>query len=235
MILVKKRYLFTLTFLFCLLVIFGEIKFFFALKHINQTTNLDVKYEMENFIYASIVLILIVFFFLLNFIRMSNNILKRLDKMIELSAYGKYDVGGHLNQMGRLGERVKYLVFHLDRLNNMKSLKISSLSRMNDFLIQNSGEAVFLMDRYGYVMDCSPKLAEDIGVEKPDIAGKNVNDILEGVHFEDLFSELEKRRKALDKEEITIKAADKTKKCKITFYPIINANEDVSHAMGVVG
>ncbi len=235
MILVKRRYLFILTVLFCLLVIFGEVKFFFALKNVNQTADLSVKYEMENFIFASIILVLIVFFFLLNFLRMSNNVLKRLDKMIELSSYGKYDVGEHLKTLGSLGERLSYLIFHLDKLNNMKSLKISSLSRMNDFLMQRSYEAVFLMDRYGHMIDCSPKLTETIGIQKNDLVDKNAIDVLVGVNYEDLFSELGKRRKALDREDVTIKAADKTKKCKIIFYPIINANEDISHAMGVIG
>ncbi|MBD3427176.1 MAG: PAS domain-containing protein [Candidatus Omnitrophica bacterium] len=234
MILVKKRYLFILTVLFCLIVIFGEVKFFYALRHVDQTTDLDVKYEMENFIFASIVLMMIVFFFLVNFVRMSNNILKRLDKLIQLSSYGKYDVGEHLGKLGRLGERVNFLVFHLEKLNRKKSLKISSLSGMKDLLLEMSAEPLLVMDRYGRLVDCNSALLGEMDITREDILGYTCSGVLQGVAPEDLFSELQRRRKAIERGEITINAGGKSKKCRITFYPVINADSDISHAVGVL-
>ncbi len=232
MILVKKKHLYILTFLFMLLVVFGEIKFFFAIKSMSKVTDLDIKYEVENFIFASIILVLIVFFFLVNFIRTSNNVLKKLDKMVELSSYGKYDVGEHLKRLGKLGDRVKYLIYHLDNLNNMKTLKISSLSQMNEFLMKRSGEALFLMDRYGMIMNCSEALPVKMKADMSSFMGREFKDVFAGMDLEELFYALERGRQAVTKESVDVRMDGREEKYKVTFYPIINAAENVSHAIG---
>lgn len=232
MILVRKKHLYILTLLFMLLVIFGEIKFFFAIRGMSKVTDLGIKYEVENFIFASIMLVLIVFFFLVNFIRTSNNVLKRMDKMIELSSYGKYDVGEHLKRLGKLGERVNYLIYHLDSLNNMKTLKISSLSQMNEFLMKRSREALFLMDRYGMITNCSEALPEKLKTGMGSFMGREFKDVFGGIDLEGLFFALERSRQAATKEGVEVRMDGREEKHKVTFYPIINAAEDVSHVIG---
>ena len=103
MIIVKKRNLYILAFLVCLLLILGELRFFFALERANLSANLQIKYEIESFIFASIVFALIVFLFLVYFVRASNNILKILDKLIEISDYGEHDISSHLKRLGKCG------------------------------------------------------------------------------------------------------------------------------------
>lgn len=234
MILVRKKYLYILTFLFCLLVVFGEVKFFFALKSIALQTNLEVKYEVENFIFASIMLFMIVIFFLVNLIRVSDNMLKKLDKMIELSEYGEHDISVHLKEMGVFGIKVNYLMFQQNRLNDIKTLKISSLSGVNNFLMERIGKMIFIVNRQGEVTDCSKRLEEQLKSDKGKLIGKNIDTLLKGANFEELFASLAEMRKPITKEGLEIEIDGKTSLRKAAFYPVINAGNEVSHMIAVI-
>jgi len=235
MILVRKRDLFILTMLFCFIVIFGEIKFFAALKSVEVHTNLALKYELENFIFASVVILLIVFLFFINFVKMSDNVLKRLDKMVELSQYGEHDITQHLDEMGQIGKRVNYLLFHLDNLNEMKTLKISSLSRVSDFLVDRADEEMFLLDCRGNIINCSEKLAKEAEVNKKDINGKNIKDFFKQVDFENIYRELESKRSKIDKHDMILDMKGKDDKRRVAFIPIMNSMEHIAYIVGIVG
>ena len=234
MILVKKRYLFMLTVLFCLLVVFGEIKFFMALKSVNVHANLALKYEIENFIFATVVVFLLVFLFFVGFIRSSENILKRMDKMIQLSEYGKHDVSAHLKRLGKLGKKVSYLTYHLDHLNRLRTLKISSLSGAISFLMERSKEMLFLTDCQGKILDCSGSFAQAIKKDKKGITGKNMNDFLTGESFKDILQELNREKSVIEKDQLFLRAGDKEKKKKAFFKPVMNSDNQVANVIGIL-
>ena len=235
MILVKKRYLLALTSVLCLLVIFGELKFFMALQSINMHTNLTLKYEVENFIFAAIVVLITVVVFFFAFIRASENVLRRLDKMIELSEYGKHDVSSHMEKLGVLGTKVNHLTYNLNSLSSMRAVKISSLSDIIDFLMDRSGDMVILTDYKGRILDCSSKMASEFNVDKSRIAGLKARDILKEENFDDLISGVKDARKAIKKEKIVLEIAGKEKKCVGIFYPVINSDKQISNFIGVFG
>ena len=234
MILVKRKYLYILTFLFSLLLIFGEVKFFFALRSANLTSNLDVKYQAENFIFASIVLFLILYLFLFDFIRKSSNILRKLDKIIGLSEYGTRDISGHLKDLGILGEKVRYLLYHLNQLNEMKSLKISSLSGINSFLMSKVEEKIFILDYNGDIIDCGPRFPEMIGEKKEGVLNSNINDFYRDLSPGELYSDIEKTRSPIEKTDVALTIGKKEERQNITFYPVFNANNQISHLIGLV-
>ncbi|MEA3489818.1 MAG: PAS domain-containing protein [Candidatus Omnitrophota bacterium] len=234
MILVKKKYLYVLTVLLCIIVIFGEIRYFHAIESANLTADLDIKYEVENFIFAAIVLFIIVFVFLINFVRASRNILKKLDKMIEVSEYGKYDISSHLNEMGKFGSRIKYLLYYQNNLNEMKSLKISSLSGLNNFLLGKIEKMLFIADYSGNIINCSDCLPRRLEIAKENIIGQDINELFSDVRSEGLFAGLNKKRNPLAIDDLRMKINEKERKCGVTFHPIFNANNEVSHIVGVI-
>ncbi len=235
MILVKRRHLYILTFLFCILLIFGEVKFFYALNKLNVEGNMDLKYEVENFIFAAVCLFLIVFLFLVNFMRISRNILRKLDKIIELSEYGRLDISEHLKEIGPIGDKVRYLIHQLEKMNRMKSLKISSLTGINSFLVKRSGEMLFYFDYKGNILDCSETFLKEYGISREEITGKNVGEFFKGLVPAALFLELENKRAALIKDNEKIALKNDEKNVKVTLYPVMNSDNEVSHAVAVVG
>jgi len=234
MILVRKKYLYVLVCLFFLLLVFGEIKFFFALRSINLKANLDVKYEIESFIFASIVFVLIVYLFLMNFIRTSENILKKLDKLIELSRYGKYDISMQLKQMGILGLKVNYLILSLNRLSGMKSLKISSLAGINDFLIAGSSKLLFLLDHRGNILNCSDRLLGSMKIRKKRIVDQDLRELFRNIDSEELLFGIRKNRGTVVREGLPVKMEGREQRRKVVFYPIANTGNEVSHVIGVI-
>ena len=234
MILVKKKYLYILVFLFFLLLVFGEIKFFYTLKNVNLATNLVLKYEIESFIFASIIFILIVVFFLISFIRASENILKKLDKMITLSEYGKHDVSMQLKKMGVFGLKVNYLILNLNRLNDMKSLKISSMAGINNFLVEKSDKLIFLMNYQGDILNCSNRLLDTMKTGKKDIIDRNIGELFKTIRSEELFFLLRKDRRAIVEEDLPVEVDNNEQRRKMVFYPIVNVDNEVSHVIGIV-
>ena len=234
MYLVKKRYLYVLTALVVILVVLGEVRFFHAIRSANLTSNLEIKYEVENFIFAAILLVVVVFLFLINLIRTSKNILKKLDKMIEVSEYGKLDVNAHLKEMGHLGTRVSYLLYYLNHLNDMKTLKISSVSGINDYLMKRVGESLLIADAAGEVLDCSEQLLDVLKVSKGDIVTKDVDDIFKDILADSLFAELRDKRRPLVKDALEVKAGGVERKHRVAFHPVINADNEVSHVICVI-
>ncbi|MFC1480148.1 PAS domain-containing protein [Candidatus Omnitrophota bacterium] len=232
MILVKKSNLYILTTLISALLVFGEIKFFMAIKSVNLPANLDFKYEVENFVFASIVLTLIVGLFLVYFIRKSHNIFKRLDMMIELSEYGKHDISAHLKQLGRLGEKINYLLYNLNDLNDKRSLRISSLSRISSLLIEKNSAAVFLLNRHGNTTDCSDHLLSMLGIDRSAVIKQNVNKLFKDINYNELFFELEKKRSIIIKEDVVAEINAQATKHRVHFYPIVNSNDQISHIIG---
>ena len=234
MILVRKKYLYILTILFCVLLVFGEVKFFFAIHKAKLADSLDIKYQVENFIFASVLLVLIVYLFLVNFIKTSTNVLKKMDKMIELSDYGKHDIGAHLKEIGPLGDKVKYLLFYLNQMNDMKSLKISSLANMNEFLVQKTDETLFLLDYKGEITDCSDKLTKKLDVKKENFTGKMADEIFDNITADEVFRELERSRTCVTKEGVKMKTGHPGKPVKVIFYPVFNAENTISHIIGII-
>ncbi len=234
MILVKKKYLVALVMVCCFLVVFGELKFFMAIQSINVQENLQLKYELENFIFASVVVLLIVFLFFVSFFRTSENIFKRLDKMIELSEYGKHDVSSHLEKLGRIGKKFNYLTYYLNNLNALRALKISSLSNVVDFLVSRSEEALFLTDCQGTILNCTGKFAQELKKEEKDIIGRSLNEFLADEDFGGIFYGLDTKRSAIEKEKLSLKVDEKEKKKRAFFYPVVNSANQISDVIGII-
>jgi len=234
MILIKKRHLYTLVILVCILLVFGEVRFFLALKSVNLAANLEVKYEVESFIFASIVLILIVYLFLVFFIRRSDNILKRLDKMIELSEYGEYDISAHLKKLDMLGQKIKNLLYYSRDLNEMKTLRISSLSAIVNLLMQQSTAPVFLFNRDRNMVNCSDSFLVALGAPRETVMNRNVNRILKGSSSSDLFIEVEEKGTSVVREDVAMEINGNQLTQTVRLHPVVNAKGDISHIVGIL-
>lgn len=234
MIIVKKSNLYTLVTLVAILLVVGEMRFFFALSSVNLAADLKFKYEVESFIFASIIMTLAVYLFLIYFMRKSYNILRHLDRLIELSEYGKHDVSGHLRSMGKLGTKINYLIHNFKALSDMKSLKISSLSRINNLLIEQGRIPLFLMNRHGNIVNCNNLFLSEIQANRDNIIKHNVNDIFEGMDYEELFFDIEKDREGMAQKGVEVGVKNSRKRHRAHFHAIPNAENAISHILVVM-
>ena len=234
MILVKRKNLYILALLVCVLLIFGELRFFYALQNVDLQQNLTFKYELESFIFASIVMMLIMSVFVFYFMRSSLRVLRLLDKIIDLSAYGKHDVGMHLKKLGPLGTKINSIILNLKDLNNKKSLKISSMSGIIDKLVSENSLPVFLLNRHGNIVNCSKVFLALLKVDKKEIEKKNISELCEKMDYEKLFFQFEEKRERIEKNDIDFPLNGKAKMFRVVFDPILNAENNVSHIIGTI-
>jgi len=136
---------------------------------------------------------------------------------------------------GQIGKRVKYLLFHLNNLNEMKTVKISSLSGVSDFLVDRADEEMFILDCRGIIINCSEKLAKEAEVDKKDIKGKNIKNFFKQVDFENIYRELESKRSKIDKDDIILDMKGKDGKKRVAFIPIMNSMEHIAYIVVIVG
>jgi hypothetical protein len=197
----------------------------------NVQGDLDLKYEIENFIFAFIIIILIVYIFLVHFIRKSTNLLKRMDKLIELSEFGKYDIHTHLDKLGTFGEKVNYLLFHLSRLNDLKTLKISTSSNIIRILLKQITKKIYIFDRAGNLLDYG-----NLPFDGEQNSGQNTvfSDIFPGLNCEDIYMELDSIRKVIKLENIKVISEEGENGPVVEFYPVINAEGKLSNTVAVV-
>ena len=233
MILVKRKYLYILALLICVLLIFGELRFFYALQNINLQQNLMFKYELESFIFVSIVMLLIVSVFVFYFMRSSTRVLRVLDKIVELSSYGKHDVSMHLEKLGPFGVRIKYLIHNLRDMNSKQSLKMSSLSGIIEGLIAKNSLPMFLINRHGNILNCSNKFLACFDADKKMIEKKNINELSKNLNYEKVFFKLEGKSEHIEREGVDISLNEKIEHFKIIFTPITNAENNISHIICV--
>jgi len=235
MILVKRRNLYILITLICFLLILGELRFFHALSSVELSGNLAVKYQVESFIFASVILTLVVYLFLVYFMRQSDNVMKRLDKMIELSGYGEHDISMHLKKLGKFGKKIDHLIYNIKALNDMKSLKISSLAGIKNLLIQKNSAPLFLLNRHGNIAECSDAMLKLVSAKREEVIKRNFDELFRGVKYEELFFDLEKIRERNMTKSVVLDIGGRSHEYNTKFYAIDNANGEISHIVGVFG
>jgi hypothetical protein len=143
-----------------------------------------------------------------------------MDKLIELSEFGKYNVSAHLNKLGNFGEKVNYLLLHLSLLNDLKSMRISASSEIINILVEQIGNKTYIFDRIGNSISYSVPAKSR---EEP----KKFNDIFTDLNHEDIYEKLDKSRKVIKLENISVLTDGGKKENNVEFHPVINTKGDI--------
>jgi signal transduction histidine kinase len=196
-----------------------------------QLSALQLKFRAENVVFISIISIVavLVIFFVMH--RRSVHIIKELDKVTELIRHGRYSAGDYLKRLGRIGDKIDDLMFELNHLNDMKSLKISSLTAIIQFLVENIHLRLIICDIQGNVLHCSARLLVDMGVERSFFINKKVGSLVEKIEYEEILRKLGQSRSPVLRENLKIITADKSLTSSVEFYPVFNVKNELSNVM----
>ena len=228
MLLVKKGYFYLTLVVCCTLILLLGIAGYTAISNRSLFTFSAIKYHSENCIFIAIlsVIVVLTLFFLMN--RKSVKVLRELDKIAEISRYGKYYTGDYLKKLGSLGERIDHLFLELNSLNEMKSLRISALSKREQFLLENVPLKLMVIDVRGSLQGASRVLLEAIEQERSQIVGKNIEAFLKNVKFSDVIKDMENNRGVVMRKNIVVHAGEKSFESTIEFIPIFNVKNQLS-------
>ncbi len=231
MFLVKKRWLLSILILAVLMIISLGINYYLSLSKITRGAESTIKLLSENFIYLTIIFVAVLIGFLIALFLKSNSVLKELDKIAELSRQGVAIPYGSLKRLGGLGEKIMVINSGLSRLNEVKSKKISSLSKINNFIFNIIDLRVFITDVNGQITKVSKGLLEYLDIERKTILDNNVDSILDDFNFSALAQELRRSQHVPIKRDIQVKPDVTPHEEYFVFYPIFNYQNKLANSL----
>ncbi len=179
----------------------------------------EVRFRAENLLFLAILLAAALLLSFLAAILRSQSLSRRLDRLIELTRRGDSPPVESLRKMGLLGEKILSLHRQLNRLNEAKSLKISTLSRINRFFLDNSRLPVVIVDCKGRIEAASRSYLERKCGQGGEVVGRHLNDLDSTVPFAELLRRLREERRPIDWRQ----------KERVSFHPIFNRNGDLAN------
>lgn len=226
----KYRIFFLFIFVIIVFIAFG-INSYLAFSRIDIKDALSLKYFAENFLYYTIILLIITITIFAITVLKSKNIYKELDKVVELSLQGKYFSGDQLKKLGKLGGKIIDINSQLNSLNEMKSLKISSLSNTVNFMLDKSNLSVLVLDAQGLISKVSSQLLADLQIEEKDILNKFAENILDNFNYSSVMIELHKSKYITLQSPLMIDSFEKPIDVNIVAFPIINYKNELSNCI----
>jgi Ni,Fe-hydrogenase III component G len=235
MIIVKKVVLYAAFFIMGALIIMLGVVNYVRLTNIGIDNIQLIKFYGDNLLYLSIVSVLILLVSVFIIQRGGIRVLKEIDKVTELSGYGRYYSGEYMKKLGRLGEKINRLFLELNRLNDMKSLKISAVSNINAFFLDNTHLHLFITDIEGTIQSCARVLLDKLKIEVQDMRSSNFSDFIKDLDFNELVVELQRSYKEVKREKVLLTAAENSFQSQFVFYPVLNVKNELSNIICVSG
>jgi PAS domain-containing protein len=225
---IVKRKLLLLFFLvaFCGPILLGVRTLLLAGDIAGRGAGEELKLWAENGFFLSLlagILVLTVFGILL---KRSRNVLRELDKARELARYASFSSPEGLRRLGRLGEKIRLLYLQLTELNDKKSLKISSMAGVIDFLLQAGDLPLLITDVTGKIAQISRRYMEQYKLDRVEVAGKYINELFPDLIWQEIVDTLESNHQALK---------GGGAKEPLVFYPVFNRGGELSEVICVRG
>ena len=211
--------------------IFIGIHGYLTFSELDKGDAMSIKYFAENFIFYIIVLLIILTTVFVSALVKSNNIYKELEEVIQLSRQGKYSGGAQLRKLGVLGDKIIEINARLNSLNEMKSLKISSLSNIVNFLLDKTEAAALVLDAQGMITKISRRLPEQLGVSEKDLINKYAENIFDQFNFSNVMIELRKAKYITIKSPLLIESSAAPVHGHLIVFPIMNYKNEISNCI----
>ena len=144
MVQIRRTIIFLLLLLCCGAVLFFGIRDYLMIAGSASLSQEELKIRSETVLFLSIVLSVVILLVFGLILLRSRNISRELDKITEMTRYGNFSFEESLRRIGPLGDKIRQLNQRLIELNQMKTLRISSLAAINSFRFSSSDFATVL-------------------------------------------------------------------------------------------
>lgn len=184
------------------------------------------KADAETFLFSALILSLIIILLFSHALIKSRNISREMEKLIHLSSIGGFTPGTSLKRLGKLGEQINDLYFHLNSMSKKRSIKITSQSALIDFITTNAQIPVVTTDSTGKILYVSKALIDKNNTTKNDIIDKGIVHLLPNIKITAVYHEMTIAHTLLkysgDKEPVEI-------------YPVTGDGNEIAYLVFVFG
>lgn len=158
------------------------------------------------------------------FIR-NRNILKELDKIIEMSSYNNFSPVQSLERLSTIGDKIGQLYKNISLVSEKRALKISSLHNLTGFLLNNLSLPVLVTDVRGIVTATSKQFREKYP-DYEEIVSGSILSFLPDIKFQQIMERFEENYSSVEM---------KQGRNDITIYPIRNREYEIANYVFVIG
>jgi hypothetical protein len=183
-----------------------------------------IRFQAESFLFYFIITAIVLGIgFIVLFLRV-RHVDRQLDKLIEMSRYSDIYPAKHFVGLGPLGERLKLIYRQINNLNIRKTMKISALANLNEFLLNNISLPLVVSDVTGIILYSNSAFADKFNSTRGDLKSSRVDTIFSDINIPALMLELSRQHIPVEKE---------SKKVRITCYPVHNVSAEMNYVVFV--
>ncbi len=183
-----------------------------------------IRFQAESFLFYFIVtaVVLITGFGFLLF--RVHHVDRQLDKLIEMSRYSDIYPSKHFAGLGPLGEKLKLIYRQINSLNIRKTMKISALSNLNEFLLNNISLPLVVTDVVGTILYSNSAFADKLKTTRGDLKSRKIDKVFTDLNIPVLMLELSRQHIPLE---------TNSNNTSITCYPVHNVSAEMNYAIFV--
>ncbi|MBN1686055.1 MAG: hypothetical protein JW852_05345 [Spirochaetales bacterium] len=202
MILLKRSTAVVFCVLFTAFILGTGVYAYLELSGDNAVSSSQLKAKAESVLYIAVTGAMVVLVAFLAVAWRTLSLYRELDKLIELNKRGDFSPELSMKKLGPIGERITLLYFSLNALNERKTLKISALSELVDFLMHNIQAPLLVTDVQGYIRYIGENAAGQTDHNRSELIGRNVETVFPEVPFRDSVLELDRRKTSVELNEL---------------------------------
>ena len=151
---------------------------------------------------------------------------RHLDRLIGMSRYSDIYPAKHFVGLGPLGERLKLLYRNINNLNIQKTMKISALANLNEFMMNNINLPILVTDVTGSILYSSTAFTDKSNSTKGDLKTSKIDSVFPELNIPALMLELSRQHIPIERE---------SNRTRITCYPVHNVSAEMNYVVFVSG
>lgn len=187
-------------------------------------TGESIKFQAESFLFYFFVTAIILIIGFTALLLRVRNVDKQLDRLIEMSRYSDIYPARHFIGLGPLGERLRLLYRNINNLNIRKTMKISALANLNEFMMNNINLPMLVTDVTGSILYSSTAFSDKYNSTKGDLKTSKIDSVFSEINIPVLMLELSRHHIPVEKESNRIR---------ITCYPVHNVSAEMNYVVFV--
>jgi hypothetical protein len=222
---VRRRILFSLVAVCLVSVLYLAVRGYLALVRSPWTSAALAKQEAETLLFVGIVACGLVLLIFAAVLLKSLSVSRELDKLISLTRAGSYSFEESLRRLGPLGGKIRLLQHQIQELSERRSLRISSLSGILEFLLNNTDLALLVLELTGRVEGASRSYLERNKEKAGDLRGRHIGELDAEVAFPEVLASMEREHAPVGQPG----------KDRLVYYPVYNRTGQLANVIAVQG
>ncbi len=224
MILINRKLLIILT-IFILSASIGAGFFgYYRILGLEGDSQEEIRFQAENFLFYFIVTTFVLATGFAVLLLRARHVDRKLDRLIDMSRFSDIYPSKHFVGLGPLGERLKLLYHNINNLNIRKTMKISALANLTEFLMNNISLPMIVTDTAGSILYSSSVFTDKYNYSRGDIKLNKIDTLFPEINIPALMLELYRQHIPVEKEN---------NRTKITCYPVHNVSADMNYVVFV--